>query len=76
MSQPMNTSSTREQLVDARTCIEELFKGANKPSFRTFQAWKARGWVPCVKIGHRVYFDVAQVRAAFDKRFTIKAGIY
>jgi len=66
-----NTSSS--PLVDAITCIDQVFEGERKPSIRTFRDWQAKGLIPVFKIGRLTYFDPEQVRAALNKRCLIEA---
>jgi hypothetical protein len=63
-------------LLDAQSCIDEVFRGGRKPVLRTFRNWQAKGWIPVKKIGRFTFFDPNEVRTALDKRFTIKAEIY
>jgi hypothetical protein len=59
----------RIDLVDARGCLEEIFPDPrSRPSLRWFKSLQHDGIVPFRKIKRRVYFDVAEVRRALDKR--------
>lgn len=61
-------------LVGAKKCLETLFPDEeSRPGLRTFREWQARGYFPYFKIGHRTFFDPAEVRAALEKRFRIQA---
>jgi hypothetical protein len=62
----------QSKLVDAKTCIDLTFAG-RKPSIRTFREWQARGMIPFKKIGRLTLFDPAEVRAAIDRRYSVKA---
>ena len=60
------------QLVGMKTGLELVFPDPNtRPSIRSFNEWKKKGYFPSVKIGKRVFVDPAQVRLALDARFTI-----
>jgi hypothetical protein len=59
----------RVDLVDAKGCLEELFPDPrSRPSLRWFKYLQYDGVIPYRKIGRRVFFDVAEVRRALDKR--------
>jgi hypothetical protein len=63
------------QLVDAITCIDLIFAGSRrKPSMRSFLEWKKRGLIPFRKVGHLVFYDPHEVRAALDKQCRVKAS--
>lgn len=69
----MTLSKTPEiQLVGMKACLELVFPGGDRPSFRTFNKWKAQGFLPYHKIGKRVFMDPRAVRAALDKQFKIE----
>jgi len=52
------------QLVDAKELAAQL-----KVTPPTIHAWHRRGWIPCLRAGHRpVLFDVAEVEAALRQR--------
>ena len=69
---PMITSTHDQPLVGAEECIEILFPHEkSRPCLRTFRAWQAKGYIPVIKIGHRPFFDPAEVRAAIERRFRI-----
>jgi hypothetical protein len=41
---------------------------------RALDEWKARGWIPYIKIGSKtVLFDLTAVKAAIERRFGVKA---
>lgn len=65
-------ANTNKQLVGMQTCLEQVFPDQEtRPSFRTFNKWKAMGFLPYHKVGKRVFMDPVQVRAALDKQFQI-----
>lgn len=43
----------------------------SRPSRRWFLELKAKGLVPFVRIGRRIFFDPAEVRAALDHQFKV-----
>lgn len=72
MKTPNTTEST---LVGMRTCLETVFPDStSRPSFRLFNEWKAKGFLPYHKVGKRVFMDPAQVRAALDKQFQVSVS--
>lgn len=74
MNNKTNTTKPEPTLVGIETCIEMIWgESEARPSIRTFNAWKALGYFPSVKIGRRVFLNVEQVKKALEKRFTINA---
>ena len=69
-------SGFKTGLVDATSCIEELFDRESKPSLRTFREWQAKGIIPFLKIGRLTFFDPEEVRAALNKRCRVIAAEY
>ncbi len=70
---PANTQPSKEPfLIGMRSCLEMVFPDPEtRPSFRLFNDWKAKGFIPYYKIGRRVFMDPKQVRTALDKQFKI-----
>lgn len=63
------------QLVGMEACLKILFPDpASRPSFRLFNDWKAKGYLPYFKIGRRVFMDPEQVRKALDKKFMVNSS--
>ena len=69
-----SVSNSYSGLVDAESCIEQLFDGESRPSLRTFREWQARGLIPFLKIGRLTFFDVEEVRRALNKRCRVQAA--
>lgn len=69
----MCDSIQSNKLVDAPRCISEIFHSEAGPGLRTWASWKAKGYLPFVRIGRRIFYDPEQCRIALEKRFTIKA---
>lgn len=44
-----------------------------RPSRRSWDEWRRRGYYPYLKIGKRVFVKPADVRAALERRFKINA---
>jgi hypothetical protein len=64
---------TASSLLGVDATIAAIFPDpASRPARRTFLEWKARKYFASVKIGKRVFFDPAKVRASLEKRFTIQ----
>ena len=73
----MNSLKHRDkpQLVGMEACLKIIFPGpASRPSFRLFNDWKAKGYLPYFKIGRRVFMDPEQVRKAFDEKFMVDSN--
>ena len=61
----------KEELVDAIRLLEILFDAKSRPSLRWLRGQTAKRTIPFKKIGHKVYFDPAEVRLAIDQKFTV-----
>jgi hypothetical protein len=65
--------------ITVTTLVEPLY--LNKPqlaqslpaSERSVDNWKKWGWIPYLKIGGMIRYDLAAVRAALEKRFIVHA---
>ena len=55
------------KLVDARSCIDAIFHQEARPGLRTWMDWKAKGIIPFVKVGRRVFYNVDECRQAINK---------
>ncbi|MGE9268425.1 MAG: hypothetical protein ACQKBY_10035 [Verrucomicrobiales bacterium] len=75
MDTPHTTKTTQEPaLYSINTTLKKVFpEKSGRPSLRTFNEWRARGYYPYVKVGKRVFLCPVQVRLALEKRFTIDA---
>ena len=59
-------------LVGEERCRELVWPDEqSRPSRRWFLELKARGLLPFVRVGRRVFFDPAEVRRALDRQFKI-----
>lgn len=72
----MSTTSTPEPgpaLVGAETLLETLFPvERDRPTLRWLAEMRKRRLIPFRKIGGRIIrYDVAEVRAAIDRNFTV-----
>lgn len=68
-----HTSDKEPILVGMKSCLELVFPDpTTRPSFRLFNSWKAKGFLPYYKIGRRVFMDPEQVRSAIDRQFKIQ----
>jgi hypothetical protein len=72
----MDTPSTPEAgnaLVGAETLLETLFPvERDRPTLRWLAQMRKRRLIPFRKIGGRIIrYDVAEVRAALDRNFTV-----
>ncbi|MFQ5734469.1 MAG: hypothetical protein ACE5KM_21245 [Planctomycetaceae bacterium] len=58
------------ELVDAKVLAKRL-----KVTPATIHAWHRRGWIPCLRAGHRpVLFDVAVVESVLRERAVRKGA--
>ena len=60
-------------LVDAPTLIKTNWHPDAAPSLRWLREQTAKRTIPFIKIGHKVFFDPARVRAALASKFTVEA---
>lgn len=74
MSSP-NQHSDSAALVGDETLLEILFPNPDdRPGVRWLAAMRRRRLIPFKKIGGRIVrYDVAEVRAALDRNFTVKS---
>lgn len=69
------TSVIKNHLVRMHAGYEILFPNpTERPSYRTFNKWKAQSYFPFLKIGGNVLIDPVEVQAALKKRFTVPAA--
>ena len=62
------------RLLNAKSCIAEIFGDSPEaPSLRWWQYQMQRRMIPYYKIGHLVWFDPTEVRAALEKNCRIAA---
>jgi hypothetical protein len=75
MSRHLPADSNQEPtLVGIRPALEAVFPdAATRPSLRAWNAWRAKGFYPYLKVGKRVFIDPVAARRALEKRFTIQA---
>lgn len=59
--------------VDAERLRITVWEPESAPSLRSIRTWQANGTLPYVKLGARVWFDPAAVKAALESRRTRKA---
>ena len=60
-------------LVDARGLLEALWPdGQSRPSARWLRQQRRNRAIPFIRLGHLIYFDVDQVRAAIEERHTVQ----
>ena len=68
----MEGKSTDERLVDAYGLLDALFDADCRPSLRWLRQRQADRSIPFKKIGHRVFFDVKEVRQALNEKLTVR----
>mgnify|MGYP000126731859 FL=1 len=70
----LNHSTEKSILLGIDECIKHLFPdNIGRPSRRTFDEWRAKGFYRSIKIGRRIFLDTVAVRRDLAKRFTINA---
>jgi hypothetical protein len=55
------------KLTDARGLLDQLFEAEARVSIRTLRRWQQQGRIPFIKINHRVFFSVPDVRRALRR---------
>ena len=72
MSEKQDSSSKPTKLVGIDPLITELFTDpSTRPSKRTVLEWKAKGWIPFVRIGRRIFYYPAEVEKSIKERFSV-----
>lgn len=73
MNSPSSTPEAGAALVGAETLLEALFPAErDRPTLRWLAEMRKRRLIPFRKIGGRIIrYDVAEVRAALDRNFTV-----
>lgn len=70
----INQDSNDRVLVGIDPARKAVFTDeSTRPSLRSWNEWRAKGYYPYVKIGKRVFIDPVAARKALDSRFTINA---
>ena len=65
--------SNSDYLVNGESLIKTIWKDeSSRPTLRTLNEWKSKGYLPFYRIGGRVYYSPAKVRKALEKQFEIK----
>lgn len=70
----MSSQSTSPAYVGIVECRKIVFgTGPEAPSKRTWDAWRAKGFYPFIRVGKRIFADPEAVKAALARRFTVHA---
>jgi hypothetical protein len=69
----MNELKLSGKLVNAQGLLKELFSDECRPSMRWLRTQTKAKTIPCVRIGHLVFFDVEMVRAYLAERRLVHA---
>lgn len=64
-----------DKLVDANGLLEALFDEGCRPTVRWLRNQQKNRAIPYIKVGHLVFFDIVQVRQAFEKKNTVRARL-
>ena len=62
------TQNETQKLLDAQGLLDGLCAEGCRPSIRTIRRLTAEGKIPFMRLGGRIFFDIAQVRAALSKQ--------
>ena len=62
------TPATPQELVNVKTLCAKL----GGISRRTLGNWLSKRYIPCIKLGRVLLFDLAKVKAALDKHENIE----
>jgi hypothetical protein len=75
--QSTSGSDAMTGLVGVSQCLELVFpEPSSRPCRRIWDEWRAKGFLPCRKIGRRVFMDPTEVRRAIDRQFKIETRTY
>lgn len=67
-------ANQKAALYGIQATLEIVFpEKSGRPSIRSFNEWRAKGYYPHVKVGKRVFLCPIVVRKALESRFTIQA---
>ena len=72
---PLRTphAASSDALVDAITLLNTEFHPNARPSLRWLRSRQQDRSLPFLKVGAKVFFRPAEVRAALDKKFTVRS---
>jgi len=60
------------KLLDAKGLLSELFEPTCRPSIRWLRTQTQQKTIPCIRIGHLVFFDLDMVRAALAGKNVVR----
>ena len=66
------THPDAEKLVNAKGLLKLLWDESSRPSLRWLRKQQSRRAIPFIKIGSRVWFDPAKVKAHLGAKWTCK----
>jgi hypothetical protein len=74
MNSPIIASSITSQLTDIVALQNSgIFPAARPPSIRTLREWTRRRLIPHHRVGHFVYYDLAEVAAHIRTKLKVPA---
>jgi len=73
--EPKPENSLYSRYVSGPRLLETMFEEQSRPSLRSLRDWQANGLIPYVKLGRLVFFDPVAVKAALEKRRTLRARV-
>jgi hypothetical protein len=68
----MNEFRLTGKLVGAQELLHELFSDGWRPSLRWLRTQTKVRAIPCIRIGHLVFFDVGMVRVYLAERRLVR----
>jgi len=69
-----NTDSGIKPLTDIKGLrLSGIFPTGKEPSLRTLHEWTKRRHIPCHRLGHFVYYDIAEVAFHIRTKLLIPA---
>jgi hypothetical protein len=71
----MNEIKLSGKLVAAQEMLNELFSEECRPSLRWLRTQTKAKAIPCVRIGHLVFFDLEMVRAYLAERRLVRGRL-
>jgi hypothetical protein len=74
MNSPKTDSPNSSQLIDIVALRDSgIFPAARPPSIRTLREWTRRRLIPYHRVGHFIYYDLADVAAHIRTKLRVPA---
>ena len=70
----MSDQTTSPAYVGIEECRKIVFgTGPEAPSKRSWDAWRAKGYYPFIRVGKRIFANPEEVSRALSRRFKVNA---